>query len=201
MTPGFRFSKWFYPVLMLLMVYSPARSAPVQEETQSPPPPYITIGQVEGSPGATLIVPVYYKPDPDKPVRSFTVDIEFVSNNLEFQNASNGIVDQEGLELSSAVTKANPDAAGVSRSKLRLTVALKGKNSNEGLAEGLLSYLMFQLSLQAKPFVIKLIPTIISAEDTQEPAKKVSNLSAQPGSISVLSLDVTPEMSCFFFSH
>ena len=188
-------------VVILLLSQGEAWSAALQETPQTPPPPYLTVGAVEGSPGASLIVPLYYAADQQTPVRSFTLEIEFVSNNLEFQDASKGIVDQESLEISSSLTKGTPDSKGVTRSKLRLTAKLADENEKQGLGEGLLAYLMFQLSLEAKPFVIMLTPTVISAEDTEKPARKVAKLGALPGSISVLSLDVTPEMSCFFFTH
>jgi len=201
MTANCRYQEVLLSIIILLFVHVGAWSAPVQEVSQAPPPPFVSVGQVEGSPGASLIVPVYFTPDPQTAIQSFTVDIEFVSNNLQFQDVSKGIVDPEGLEVSSSLAKGTPDSKGVTRSKLRLTVALKAEKSNQGLAGGLLAYLMFNLSIEAKPFVIMLTPTIISAEDTRKPARKVSNLGAQPGSISVLSLDVTPEMSCFFFTH
>ncbi|MBI4478519.1 MAG: hypothetical protein HY651_00690 [Acidobacteria bacterium] len=185
---------------MLLLSQGEARSAALQEAPQTPPP-YLTVGAVEGSPGASLIVPLYYAAEQQTPIRSFTLEIEFVSNNLEFQDASKGIVDQESLEIASSLTKGTPDSAGVTRSKLRLTAKLADENAKQGLGEGLLAYLMFQLSLEAKPFVIKLTPTVVAAEDTEKPARKVTKLGALPGSISVLSMDVMPEMACFFFTH
>jgi len=178
------------------------QSACAQEATpQTPDPPYVSIGTVDGSPGASLIVPVYYTADPKTAIRSVTLELEFVSNNLEFQDATKGVVDEDRLEVSNTLTKGSPDSKGVTRSKLRLTATLKEDKSAEGLANGLIAYLMFQLSAEAKPFVITLTPTIIAAEDTEKPSKKVTSLKAQPGSISVLSADVTPEMSCFFFTH
>jgi hypothetical protein len=201
MKASFQPLRVFLFAAILLTVNMPVWSAQAQEASENPPRPYVSVGTVEGSPGASLIVPLYYTADPKISIRSFTIEIEYVSNNLEFQSAVKGIVDQDALEISSSVVKGTADAKGVTKSQLRLTIALRGDNSERGLDEGLLSYLMFQLSVQAKPFVIKLTPTILSAEDSQRPARKVSNLSARPGAISVLSMDVTPETTCFFFSH
>jgi cohesin domain-containing protein len=185
-----------------LIVSAAAQDGRAQQTAPSAlPPPYLAIGTVEGSPGASVIVPVYYTADPKTAIRHISLDIEFVSNNLEFQDASKGVIDEDSLEITSTLTKGAADSKGVTRSKVRLTASLNGAKSDQGLSEGLIAYLMFQLSAEAKPFIITLTPANVSAEDTQKPARKVSSLRAQPGSISVLSADVTPEMSCFFFTH
>jgi hypothetical protein len=188
------------PILLALLaqaLLSPRAAA--QSDAAAPAPPFVSVGKVDGSPGASLIVPLYYTADPGTPIRSFTVEIEFVSNNLSFQDATKGIVDQEGLEISSSLAKGTADAKGVTRSKLHLAAALSGGDAKQPLAGGLLAYLMFQLSPDAKPFVITLNPAVLEARSPQGGGKAV--LRSQAGSITVLSEDVTPEMSCFFFTH
>ena len=181
---------------IVLAAWVGASYAPAQEPT----PPYISVGQVDASPGASVIVPVYYTPDPKTSISSFTAEIEFVSNNLLFEDASEGVVNENELKITNSLTTSIPDENGVKRSKLLLSVGLEGK-PKKGIEDGLVAYLMFNLSAEAKPFVIKLTPRIVSAEDTQRPPRKVVNLGARPGSVAVLSADVTPEMSCFFFTH
>jgi hypothetical protein len=179
----------------------PQTNAPEPNGQETPPdpvPPYIAIGTVDASPGASLMVPIYYTPDSATRLRSFAVEIDFVSNNLAFQEAANGVVDSESLKLTSSVSNVPPDAKGVKRSKIRLVTTTV--DAKEELPEGLLAYLMFNLSMDAKPFVIRLSPTVISAEDVAK-ASVVHKLSARAGSVAVLSSDVTPEMSCFFFTH
>jgi hypothetical protein len=187
-------------MLAALCSLSPSGAA-AQNPSGSPVPPYISFEEVTASPGATVMVPLYYTPGPQTSLRSFTIELQYVSNNLQFQDATGGIVDPDALRLTSSLSDGQPDDKGVKRSRLRISVSLADENAAQGLGEGLLAYLMFSLSPDAKPFVIKLNPTIISAEDTQKPARKVSNLTAQPGSVIVQSADVTPEMSCFFFTH
>lgn len=175
-----------------------AQTAPSQESTPEPTRPYVAVGTVDASPGASLMVPLYYTPDPAARLRSFTVEIDFVSNNLAFQEVANGVVDSDSLKLTSSVSTSPPDAKGVKRSKVRLGASTAGISKE--IPEGLLAYLMFNLSMDAKPFVIRLSPTVISAEDTGK-AQVASKLTARAGSVAVLSSDVTPEMSCFFFTH
>jgi hypothetical protein len=190
----------FLCCMTILMLFSLAvRHAAAQQDSSQPPAPRVKVGEITATPGSSAMVPVYFTPDPKTAVRSFTVEIEHVSNNLKFQTASDGAV--EGLELSSTVDNGTPDDKGVMRSKLRFTVSLADKKSKKGLPEGLVAFLMFQLAQDAKPFVIKLNLTVLSAEDTQSPSRKISNVSVEPGSVAVTSSDVEPGMTCFFFSH
>ncbi|HWP84390.1 MAG TPA: hypothetical protein VNN17_04330 [Terriglobia bacterium] len=182
-----------------MAISSSALRAQENAPQPAPPPPYLTIGAVDASPGASVMVPLYFSPDPKTPVASFTVAIEFVSNNLTFQEAAYGVAGPESLQLASSVTTAVADDKGVKRSQLRLTA--KSADPGRGLPEGLLAYFIFNLSLDAKPFVIRLTPTVLAASDTQKPARAVSALSAQAGAVTVMSADMTPTMACFFFTH
>ncbi|MBI4478697.1 MAG: hypothetical protein HY651_01630 [Acidobacteria bacterium] len=164
--------------------------------------PLVALAELSGTPGASLMVPLYFTPDLQTPLRSLTVDIEFVSNNLKFQKASRGVAaEQANVDITTSVTDAPADDKGVTRSKLRVTASLTGQTPNEGMPDGLLAYLLFQISLEAKPFAIKLTPTIISAEDFSNPPKKIAKVGTEPGLVTVEVLDVMPEATCFFFTH
>jgi hypothetical protein len=148
------------------------------------------------------MLPLYFTPDPKNPVRSITVDIEFVSNNLKFDHASNGTAaDQVGAAITTALTEGKPDDKNVTRSKLRVTAGIADQNNKTGLPDGLLAYLLFQISLDAKPFAIKLTPTVVEAVDVSTPGKKLAKVGTEPGLVVVEVLDVMPEATCFFFTH
>jgi hypothetical protein len=164
--------------------------------------PRVALSELSGTPGSSLMMPLYFTPDPKNPVRSITVDVDFVSNNLKFDHASKGTAaDQAGAEITTAMTEGKPDDKGVARSKLRVTAAISDQNSKAGLPDGLLAYLLFQISLDAKPFAIKLLPTVVDATDVQTPPKKVAKVGTEPGLVVVQVLDVMPEATCFFFTH
>jgi hypothetical protein len=146
------------------------------------------------------MIPMYFTPDPNTPLRSFAAEIEFVSNNLKFQKAEKGtLLEDTGGTVESAVSEGNPDAKGVTRSKAHVTVSLPGKQLQKGLPEGLVVYLVFQVSMQAKAFAIKLNTSVVSAQDMQD--HKVSKVYAKSGIVSVELADTNPEAACFFFSH
>jgi len=90
-----------------MLALDPARSA-----AQAPAEvvPRVSLAELNGTPGSSLMLPLYFTPDPKNPVRSITVDIEFVSNNLKFDHASNGTAaDQVGAAITTALTEGKPD--------------------------------------------------------------------------------------------
>jgi len=164
--------------------------------------PLVALSELTGTPGSTLMMPLYFTPDPNNPLRSVVVDIEYVSNNLDFLKLSLGLAaEQVNADIQSSVTKGPPDAKDLVRSKLHVTVKLPEETAKEGLPDGLLAYLLFQVTLDAKPFAIQMVPTVVSAEDTATPPKQVADVATEPGLVRISVLDVMPEATCFFFSH
>jgi len=180
----------------------PGLSAAPPQEADPGPVPRVGLAELGGTPGASLMMPLYFTPDPNKPLRSLTLDIEFISNNLKFQKASPGIVaEQVKADIQTSVTEAAPEATGLVRSKLHIKATLPDETAKDGLPDGLLAYLLFQISLDAKPFSLRLVPTVLSAEDASNPPQPVANVATEPGLVSIEVLDVMPEATCFFFSH
>ena len=164
--------------------------------------PRVAVGEINGSPGSGLMVPLYFTPDPRAPLRAITVDIDYVSNSLKFQKASRGIVtEQVGADLSTTLTDGKPDARKITRSKLRVAVAIPEREPKQGLPEGLLAYLLFQVSTDAKAFAIRLNTSVVSAETIQNPPQKVAKVNTAPGLVVVELPDMLPEGTCFFFNH
>ena len=180
------------------------QSAPAQGSGQAP---RVSLAEIKTTPGASLMMPLSLTPDPKNPLRSLTVEIGFVSKSLVFQKTSRGLA----AELANADIQANliegpPDDKGLKRATLRITASLPEPAPKEGLPDGLLAYLLFQVSEDAQPLTIKLTPAVVSANDLSTPPKKVSNVGADAGVVVIESLDavyqrLAPELACFFFSH
>ena len=165
----------------------PKAAKPEEKKEAEPPAPRISLSEITGGPGAGLMVPLYYTPDPNQPVRALTVEIDYVGNHLKFQKVATGVLpDDMSADISGTATDGPADPkSGVVRSKLRVSVALKDKTSPKGLPEGLLAFLMFTVTLDAKPFTIKLNPTVISAEDARTPPKKMAKINTVPGTVKI----------------
>lgn len=166
--------------------------------------PRVSLAEITGTPGASLMVPLYFTPDPKTPLRSIDVDIEYVANSLQFQKASRGAVaETANVEITTNVTEGQPDEKGVKRATLHVQAALAGSTPATGLPDGLLAYLLFQISLEAKPFAIKMTTNVKAAEALASPPKPVdvAMIGKEDGVVVVTALDVMPEATCFFFTH
>ena len=169
--------------------------------------PRVALAEIDGTPGASLMMPLSLTPDPKNPLRSLTVDIEYVSNSLIFQKASRGLAAElANADIQSNLTEGKLDDKGLKRARLRVTASLPEPNPKEGLPHGLLAYLLFQVSQDAKPFLITMTPTVVSADDLSTPPKEVANVGAKPGLVSIEALGdrydrLAPAVACFFFTH
>lgn len=129
------------------------------------------------------------------------MDIDYVSVHLKFQKAALGLIpDNIKVEITSKVTDHPPDDKGTVRSRVHVTASVDQK-SPQGLPAGLLVYLLFDVTLDAKPFKITLNPAIVSAEALKDPAKKPVKIDVVAGTVVVVVPDTLPETTCFFFSH
>lgn len=168
-------------------------------EEPPPPPPRVAMGEITGTPGSSLMLPLYFTPDPKMPVKDMTVDIDFVSNTLKFQKLSPGVASEEaGATVKGEVVEGKADDRGITRSKLTVTASLPADKASAGLPDGLLAYLLFQVALEAKPFAIRMATTVKSAADPQAKPVKVN---AQNGLVVLELMDMMPEATCFFFTH
>lgn len=164
--------------------------------------PRVSVGEINGNPGSNLMVPLYFTPDPNKPLRSITVELDYVSNSLKFENAASGTaVEQAGATMKATLTEGKPDKNNVTRSKLRVDVEIPEGQTGKGIPDGLLSFLMFQVSTKAKPFAIRLNTKVLSAQTAANPSQTVADVGSLPGMVVVEQGDVLPEATCFFFTH
>jgi hypothetical protein len=155
--------------------------------------PRVALSELSGTPGASLMMPLYFTPDPNNGLHSLELDISFISNNLKFQKASPGLAaEQVNAVVEASVSDAGTNEDGLARSTLHIKAT-----TAESLPDGLLAYLLFQISLEAKPFRIRLTPSVTATE----PVLSAQQIATEEGFVNVEALDVMPEATCFFFSH
>jgi hypothetical protein len=188
----------------LAAVLLPGPPSALAQEAGSDKVPRVSLSEITGTPGASLMVPLYFTPDPKNPLRSISVDIEYVANSLEFQKASLGAAAETArVDVATDVTMSPPDDKNIKRAKLHLKASATSQTPATGLPDGLLAYLLFQISLEAKPFAVKMTTTVSGAESMTAPPKAVdvAQIGKEDGLVVVEALDVMPEATCFFFTH
>jgi len=186
-----------------------AHAAPAQTPAggSSVSAPRVSLSEIKTTPGASLMMPLSLTADPKNPLRSVSVEIEFVSKSLVFEKTSRGI----GAELANAdvqteVAEGKADEKGLKRVTLLVTATLPDPAPKGGLPDGLLAYLLFQVSDDAQALSVKLTPTVIAARDLSTPPNNISGIGADPGEVVVESAEdvyqrLAPALACFFFSH
>ncbi|MBI4479709.1 MAG: hypothetical protein HY651_06770 [Acidobacteria bacterium] len=194
----------------LLATLPQMRAVPPPQSAPAPGPGQtarVSLAEIKTTPGASLMMPLSLTPDPKNPLRSLTIEIGFVSKSLVFQKTSRGLAAElANADIQANLTEGPPDEKGLKRATLRVAASLPEPASKEGLPDGLLAYLLFQVSEDAQPLSVKLTPAVISANDLSTPPKKVSNVGADAGVVVIEALDavyqrLAPELACFFFSH
>lgn len=184
-----------------------------QAETQAPPSPEqrppadpalprITLGSQTGMPGTNVVVPLYYTPARGVELRSLSVEIEWVSQNLQFVRSERGIsAEMIGADVASKVTGTEKDAKSLERSRLRVDASVVEENPRRGIPEGLLAYLTFKISTAAQPFAIELRPKLVSATTIGSLGGKISKAELEAGAVRVELPGLPPSVTCFFFTH
>src|SRR5262249_14885649 len=94
--------------LLVALTQLAVSTAFAQEEQKTTSGPQISVGEVTGSPGASLMVPVYFTPDSKAPIKKLAATVEYVSNNMEFQEVSSAVTEQE-VEVSGVFAKGTAD--------------------------------------------------------------------------------------------
>jgi hypothetical protein len=207
-SPGLNWRYWLDPkggaaIIFLLACWQASALAQTSAASEAEQGiPRVAVADIDANPGQSLMIPLYFTPDPSIPLHSFTAEIEYVSNNLKFKSAEKGsVIEDIGGTVEASLSEGKADDKGVTRSQLRITVSMPGKQPLQSMPMGLAAYLLFELSTQAKPFAIQLKTSVESAEDTQDPPQKISKVFAKSGLVAVVLADTNPEATCFFFTH
>ncbi len=71
-------------IFLSLIVLIAPRVGFAQEASNPSPVPKLTLGDSDGSPGGTVVVPIYFTPVEGLEVGQIQFDVNFVSKNLKY---------------------------------------------------------------------------------------------------------------------
>jgi hypothetical protein len=162
--------------------------------------PRVSLEAISGAPGDSLMLPLRYSPAPRVELSRLTLEISYISNSLTFVKLS-PVVEEDDAGLTTDLKIAEPDEKGLRRATLRITASASEKNAERRVPAGLLAFLWFEISADAKPRPIRLDLSVASADDIQHPPRKVTRFATDPGLVQVELADMVPEISCFFYMH
>ncbi len=156
----------------------------------------VIYGSAVGYPGSSVELSLYLTA-PDT-VGSVESELRFSKNLLEFMSVrkSNILESAEGVNLE---TKVEDDPEEKSRSVLKLSVK-NSQNDSKPLPTGLLAFLTFKVSPEAKPGDWKLDHKA-TVRGAGAEAKPIESAGAEAPVLSIYPKGINPLLSCFFFSH
>jgi len=160
----------------------------------------VTLGDTAGTPGTSVVVPIYFTPAQNTEVGKLRVEVNYVAANVKFEKLDSGIVTETGnVDLRTEVKDGKNDK-GVATQTVVITTSLSQPEAQKtGIPAGLLAYLALDVSETARPATITLRATAEgNVLGTNQPLANIRTFDAHlvvqvPGTL--------PTVSCFFFSH
>ena len=174
---------------------------PEQKETIDPKTTTrLTLGSSSGTPGASVVVPLYFTPAQGVDVGRLKLEVDYVSANLKFTKLDVGIAAEMGGVDLQIEAKDGKNEKDVETQTLRITASfLSPEPPKKGIPPGLLAYLTMKISENGRPASI----TLRAAAEASELGtnKPLQNVRAFEAKVDVLAPGTQPLVTCFFFTH
>jgi len=155
----------------------------------------IALGSSSGTPGASVVVPIYLTPAEGVQIGHLSIGVTFVSLNLKFDKLERGVAAELGdVEIKSDL-KTGKNDKGVETSTLLIQATAPVKKP---IPTGLLGYITLKISETGRPANITMK---VTAQGEDLASKPLPNLRAFDAQVEVLAPGTQPAVACFFFSH
>ena len=174
--------------------------ASAQKPVEPKNPPKLSLGDSDGTPGGSVVVPIYFAPAEGVEVGELKFSVNFVSRNMKYANLKRGLAAESGNVEMHAEVKEDKNDKGLEVSTLSVLASIPSpKPGQKGMPAGLLGYITFQVNEKAGPANITLRATGEAAELGTK--REVITLKTVDAVVDILAAGSEPLVSCFFFSH
>ncbi|MBI4465414.1 MAG: hypothetical protein HY647_11975, partial [Acidobacteria bacterium] len=109
---------------MLLVWLVPVVVAQTEEDIDAKRTTRVTLGSTAGTPGTSVVVPVYFTPAEGLQVGSLKLMVDFVSANLKFSRLDPGITAEMGNVKMNSEAKEGKNEKGVESTTLSITASV-----------------------------------------------------------------------------
>ena len=160
----------------------------------------VTVGSTSGTPGASVVVPIYFTPADGVQVGTLKIVIKYVSANLKFSKVDMGIAAEVGGVLLSTEANDGNNDAGIDTQTVGVSAGFPpSQKSENGIPPSLLGYLNMRIDEDGRPASITLNVTANATELGTD--KALEHLRISNGTVEVIAPGGEPAVNCFFFSH
>ena len=184
--------------LMLFVGLSP--SAIAQQPAETTKATRVTLGSSSGTPGTSVVVPIYFTPLEGVEVGRLKLTVDFVSKNLKYSKMDPGIAAEMGKVDLNTEKKEGKNEQDLETTTLTITASfLTPEPPDKGIPSGLLGYLTLKINDDAIAASINLKAAAEGAE--LKTNKPIENLQTTSATVDVLAPGTQPLVACFIFSH
>ena len=195
---------FFLCMVVIVMAGQAAAQEQPGEAEQAPIDPKVTsrvtLGSSSGTPGTSLVVPIYFTPAEGLQVGRLELNVNFVSTNLKYSKLDPGIAAELGNVTINTDVQVGENENGLETTTLVITASFPaGEPSEKGIPAGLLGYLTMRVEEDGRPANITLRTSAEgSSLGSNEPLKDLRSFDAK---VDVLAPGTQPLVACFFFTH
>src|SRR5688572_9280910 len=126
-------------LLLALLVVSLRGTARAQAESAaSEARPNIVLGGGSGSPGETVVIPIYYTPPDGVEIAGLRLEVSFVSVNLKYEKIENGIAAELGNVVVKGDLTVGKNEAGIETSTVTVSATALANEAPKVIPSGLL---------------------------------------------------------------
>jgi hypothetical protein len=158
----------------------------------------ISLASSSGTPGSSVVVPIYLTPGEGVQVGRLKITVTFVSANLKFDKLERGIAAEMGGVKVTSDLKLDKNDKGLETSTLVLEAEAPA-SPKKPIPAGLLAYLAMKISETGRPAKVSLRTTAEGSDLASN--KPLANLRAVDAEVEVMAPGTQPVIACFFFSH
>ncbi|MBI3894878.1 MAG: hypothetical protein HY313_03000 [Acidobacteria bacterium] len=159
----------------------------------------VTLGSSSGTPGTSVVVPIYFTPVEGSEVGRLKMTIDFVSKNLKYSKLDPGIAAEMGkVDLNTEAKEGKNDQDLETTTLTVIASFLTPTPPDKGIPSGLLGYLTLKINDDARTANIKLNTT---AEAAELKTNKSIDVQATSATVEVLAPGSEPLVTCFIFTH
>jgi hypothetical protein len=160
----------------------------------------LVLGSASGTPGTSVVTPIYLAPAEGIKVGRVKLVISFVSRNLRYSRVDRGLAaEEENVQFSAEVLEGKNDQ-GLEVSTLTIIASSPTSDmAPKAIPAGLLGYIGFEIGPEARSASIALH----AVGETTElgSGNAVQDLLTVDGQIEVIAPGSIPLVACFFFTH
>ena len=195
---------FFWGMMVMVLVCQAAAQEQSGEAEKAPIDPKtttrVTLGSSSGTPGTSLVVPIYFTPAQELQVGRLKLEVNFVSTNLKFTKLDAGIAAELGNVDLSTDLQMGENENGVETTTLTVTASFLSEEPPEkGIPAGLLGYITMRIEEEGRPASITLRTAAEgSLLGSNEPLEDLRSFDAK---VDVLAPGTQPIVACFFFTH